>query len=87
MYSSLIVLFPSFFHRESDSSSTSDDTAEKFQYLTLDSHDITYMASSETTCTASAVSKTDDADQQKSKLNDFLISCSVKPLGNKSWVE
>ena len=68
------------FHQESNSSgSTSDDIAEKLQALTV-AHDTTYVASSETASTASSVGKTDDDDQQRSKLNGFLVSCKIKPL-------
>ncbi len=45
------------------------------------------MPSSETSSTTSSVERTEEADEQKSKLNDFLVSCKVKPLGNKSWLE
>lgn len=79
-------LFP--FHQESDSNCSSlDDIAEKLQELTLASHDTTYMTSSETASTASSVGRTDETDEQKSKLNDFLMFCKVKPQGNTSWLE
>lgn len=45
------------------------------------------MSSSETTSTTSSVERTDEADEQKLKLNDFLVSCKVKPLGSKSWLD
>ena len=44
------------------------------------------MTSSETASTASSVGGTDETDE-KSKLNDFLESCKVRPVGNKSWLE
>ena len=76
------------FHKESDlSDSTSDDIAEQLQGFTLDSQDTTYMTSSETASTTSSVGKAEEAEEQKSKLNDFLLSCKVKPLGNHSWLE
>ena len=76
------------FHREIDlSNSTSDDIAKQLQGLTLASQDTTYMTSSETASTASSVSKAEEADEQKAKLNDFLLFCKVKPLGNNSWLE
>ena len=66
------------FHKESDlSDSTSDDIAEQLQYMT----------SSETASTTSSVGKAEEAEEQKSKLNDFLLSCKVKPLGNHNWLE
>lgn len=75
------------YYQENDSNgSTSDDIAAKFQDLTL-SQDTTYVTSSETASTASSVGKTDEADEQRSKLNDFLVSCKVKPLGDRSWLE
>ena len=68
-------------YQESDSSgSTSDEIAEKLQALTLAAHDTTYVTSSETASTASSVGKTDDDDQQRSNLNEFLVSCKIKPL-------
>ena len=76
------------FHKESDlSHSTSDDIAEQLQGLTLDSQDTTYMKSSETASTASPVDKAEEAEEQKAKVNNFLLSCKVKPLGNNSWLE
>ena len=36
---------------------------------------------------ASSVEKTDEVEDQKFKLNDFLLSCKVEPVGNKSWLE
>ena len=36
---------------------------------------------------ASSVEKTDKVEDQKFKLNDFLLSCKVEPVGNKSWLE
>ena len=76
------------FHKESDlSDSTSDDIAEQLQGFTLDSQDTTYMTSSETASTTSSVGKAEEAEEQKSKLNHFLLSCKVKPLGNHSWLE
>ena len=36
---------------------------------------------------ASSVGKTDKVEDQKFKLNDFLLSCKVEPVGNKSWLE
>ena len=76
------------FHKKSDlSDSTSDDIAEQLQGLTLDSQDTTYMTSSETASTALPVEKAEEAEQHKAKLNDFLLSCKVKPLGNNSWLE
>ena len=76
------------FHQESDSDdSTSDDIAETVQHLTLDSDNTRFMSSSEMTSTTSSVERTDQADEQKSKLNDFLVSCKVKPLGSKSWLD
>ena len=75
------------FHQDSDSSgSTSDDIAEKLQALTL-ARDTTYVTSSETASTASSVDKTDDDNQQRTKLNDFLVSCKIKPLVNKTSLE
>ena len=76
------------FHKESDlSDSTSDDIAEQLQGFTLDSQDTTYMTSAETASTTSSVGKAEEAEEQKSKLNDFLLSCKVKPLGNHSWLK
>ena len=43
------------------------------------------MTSSETASTTSSVGKAEEAEEQKSKLNDFLLSCEVKPLGNHGW--
>lgn len=45
------------------------------------------MTSSETASTALPVEKAEEAEQHKAKLNDFLLSCKVKPLGNNSWLE
>lgn len=81
---------PNFYHQERDSNeSSSDDITEKLQGLTLYSPDASYLVatSSETASTASSVGKTDEIEEQKSKLNDFLMSCKVKPMGNKSWLE
>ena len=59
------------------------------QDLALYSPDTSYLVatSSETTSEASSVGKTDEVEDQKMKLNDFLMSCKVKPVGNKSWLE
>ena len=81
-------MFLLLFHKKSDlSDSTSDDIAEQLQGLTLDSQDTTYMTSSETASTALPVEKAEEAEQHKAKLNNFLLSCKVKPLGNNSWLE
>ena len=53
----------------------------------LDSQDTTYMTSSETASTASPVGKAEEAEEHKAKLNNFLVSCKVKPLGNNNWLE
>ena len=45
------------------------------------------MTSSETASTALPVEKAEEAEQHKAKLNDFRLSCKVKPLGNNSWLE
>ena len=88
LYSCLTALFLLLFHREIDlSNSTSDDIAKQLQGLTLASQDTTYMTSSETASTASSVGKAEEAEEQKAKLNDFLLFCKVKPLGNNSWLE
>ena len=59
------------------------------QGLALCSPDPSYLvtSSSETASEASSVGKTDGVEDQKLKLNDFLMSCNVKPVGNKSWLE
>ena len=59
------------------------------QGLALYGPDASYLvtSSSETASEASSVGKTDAAEEQKLKLNDFLMSCNVKPVGNKSWLE
>ena len=59
------------------------------QGLALYSPDVRYLVatSSETASEASSVGKTDEVEDQKLKLNDFLVSCKVKPVGNKSWLE
>ena len=76
-------MFLLLFHKKSDlSDSTSNDIAERPQGLTLDSQDMT-----ETASTASPVGKAEEAEEHKAKLNDFLLSCKVKPLGNNSWLE
>ena len=41
----------------------------------------------ETASEASSVGKTDEVEDQKLKLNGFLMSCKVKPMGYKSWLE
>ena len=83
---SSVCLF--LFYQESDSNgSISDDIAEMLQDLTLASHDTSYLPSSETASTASSVGRTDETDDQISKLNEFLVSCKLKPLGTKSWLE
>ena len=43
--------------------------------------------SSETASEASSVRKTDEVEDQRLKLNGFLTSCKVKPMGNKSWLK
>ena len=43
--------------------------------------------SSETASEASSVGKTDEVEDEKLKLNDFLMSCKVKPVENKSWLD
>ena len=59
------------------------------QGLALYSPDASYLVatSSETASEASSVGKTDEVEDQKLKLNDFLMCCKVKPVGNKSWLE
>lgn len=59
------------------------------QGLALYSPDPSYLVttSSETASEASSVGKTDEVEDQKLKLNDFLMSCNVKPVGNKGWLE
>ena len=59
------------------------------QGLALYSPDASYLVatSSETASEASSVGKTDEVEDQKIKLNDFLMSCKVKPVGNKSWLD
>ena len=77
-------------YKDKDSSgSSSDDITKKLQDLTLYSQDASYLVgtSSETASTASSVGRTDEPEEQKSKLNDFLMSCKVRPVGNKSWLE
>ena len=83
---SSVCLF--LFYQESDSNgSISDDIAEMLQDLTLASHDTSYLPSSETASTTSSVGRTYETDDQISKLNEFLVSCKLKPLGTKSWLE
>lgn len=59
------------------------------QGLALFSLDASYLVatSSETASEASSVGKIDEVEDQKLKLNDFLMSCKVKPVGNKSSLE
>ena len=69
-------MFLLLFHKKSDlSDSTSNDIAERPQGLTLDSQDMT-----ETASTASPVGKAEEAEEHKANLNNFLLSCKVKPL-------
>ena len=58
------------------------------QGLALYSPDARYLVatSSETASEASSVGKTGEVEDQKLKLNDFLMSCKLKPVGNKSWL-
>ena len=59
------------------------------QGLALYSPDASYLVatSSETASEASSVGKTDEVEDDKLKLNDFLMSCKVKPVENKSWLD
>ena len=81
-------VIPIIFHQERDSNgSSSDEIIKKMQGLALCSPDPSYLvtSSSEMASEASSVGKTDGVEDQK--LNDFLMSCNVKPVGNKSWLE
>ena len=83
-------VIPIIFHQERDSNgSSSDEIIKKTQGLALCSPNPSYLvtSSSETASEASSVGKTDGVEDQKLNLNDFLMSCNVKPVGNKSWLE